>query len=671
MFYYSSVGVLALILHFIINREDIMLRIGLKDRKDPGKLVIFRYKLFLNIVTCYLSVDIIWGILYEYHHVSVLFPLVYSATVFYFLFMFHSMLTWVRFVVAYLDKRRFRSKALLYAVWMMFILGIVYLMVNRFYPVIFSFNEKHEYIPEKGRYIAYMLQIATYVITTVHMFVIAIKTRGGEKSRYFAVGLTGLVLGMFQTLQILYPMYPFYAMGLIIATSVVHSFVEAGEKKEREIYDNIASSLAEDYEAMYYINIETGEYREFAASNRYRSMNVPVAGKDFYNETRDNTEKYAYPDDKDFAVSFYTRENILSMLEGRHSFSYKYRIVVEGHPRYFLFTILHAGDDKHLVLYEKDIDDELAQESKRLKDQKKQITFSQIAESLASNYDLLYYVSISDSSYISYESNHVYGKLEIRTTGENFFEETAHNIAKIVHKGDRDRMYDFLDRDRILSGLEGRKRLAMEFRFIGGNKAQYYRMTIRRSSDGSHFIIGVENIDAEVRKEKRQLKALSTEKELARRDDLTGTKNKTAYIEFEQTIQNELDSENETQPFAIIVCDANNLKSINDSEGHVAGDEYIKASAKLLCDIFTHSPVFRVGGDEFAVFLLGNDYQNRQELLERLHTQVLFNQKSEDGPILAAGMSEYDPKTDSTVSEIFERADKKMYENKRELKNGI
>ena len=123
-------------------------------------------------------------------------------------------------------------------------------------------------------------------------------------------------------------------------------------------------------------------------------------------------------------------------------------------------------------------------------------------------------------------------------------------------------------------------------------------------------------------------------------------------------------------PFALVVCDANDLKRINDTEGHVAGDEYIKGSAKLLCTIFDHSPVFRVGGDEFVVFLRGDDYSARNELMERLHTQVGENQISGSGPILAAGMAEYEPSTDSLVSEIFDRADRKMYEDKYRLKNG-
>ena len=69
------------------------------------------------------------------------------------------------------------------------------------------------------------------------------------------------------------------------------------------------------------------------------------------------------------------------------------------------------------------------------------------------------------------------------------------------------------------------------------------------------------------------------------------------------------------------------------------------------------------------VFLRGNDFSIRHELMEKLHRQVLENKKNGTGVILAAGMSEYKPDTDNFVSDIFERADKEMYEDKQRLKS--
>ena len=667
--HYSTIGGLALILHLIINWDALKnIRLS-RGQRESGQKATIRYSHFLIAVTCYYIVDIAWGLLYEHHDIPALFPIIYSDTVFYFIFMLLTMLTWIRYIIAYLNRRGRRARILLYAVWTIFTLGLIYLMINRFHPFIFSFNADHEYIMEPGRYIAFILQIALYMATSSYVLYIAHKATGRQKIRYIAVGLTSFVMELFLIFQILEAIFPFYAMGLIIGTCVIHSFVEADEKKEKEIYDHIATGLAEDYEAMYYIDIKTGEYLEFSTSQEYKSMNVPAKGRDFYAETRVNAARYAHPDDREFAESLYYKETMLKNLENRKSYSYKYRIMVGGEPKYFHFTVMRANDNRHFVLYEKDIDDEITAETMRLENQKKHVTFSQIAESLASNYDVIYYVDAANASYVSYEFNNIYVQLESRKSGDDFYGDYLKDITPIVYKNDRDLVAIFLDRDHMISALESRKTHSINYRLMINDRLQYVRMTIRKTSDGSHFIIGVENIDDEIKKEKQHLKALNTEKELARRDELTGTKNKTAYKELEKSVQANIDNGMDYLPFALVVCDANNLKIINDTEGHAAGDEYIKDSAKLLCKIFNHSPVFRVGGDEFVIFLRGDDYSARQDLMKSLHDQVFENLNSDYGPILAAGMAEYEPESDNLVAEILDRADRAMYEDKRRLKD--
>lgn len=171
--------------------------------------------------------------------------------------------------------------------------------------------------------------------------------------------------------------------------------------------------------------------------------------------------------------------------------------------------------------------------------------------------------------------------------------------------------------------------------------------------------------------EKEHLRALNEEKELARRDELTGIRNKTAFTELERSIQDNMEKGVEDMAFAIAVCDLNDLKKINDTMGHKAGDEYLVSSAKILCDIFDHSPVFRIGGDEFAVFLSGDDFALRKQLIERLQKIAQENLSRHEGPVIAVGMAEYDPSGDHNVDEIFERADHDMYEDKRSLKMSL
>ncbi len=666
---YSMVPASLLIINLIIN-WDYLRKYGFRiNDQDKNTRVHVRYNYFIMAANIYLFVDMSWGIMYEHHDIPVLFPFIYSFTVFYFLFMLLTMLTWTRYIVAYIDKTRRRITVLLNGVWILFAIGVLCLIINRFYHFMFSYNDAHEYVGETGRNISFLLQIAFYTVISVYMMYVAHKSTGRMKIRYRAVALTSIVLCVFLIFQICFAFLPSYAIGLMIGICLVHSFVQSGEKRRKEIHDNIASAMAADYEAIFYIEIESGEYMSFAQSSKYKTMAAVERRKDFYKEALESIDECVYPEDREYARGFYDKESMLRSLEGKHSFSFKYRVLIDGEPRFFLFTLTRDANGLYFIFYEKDIQDELDAEKAQKENQKKTVTFTQIAESLASHYDVIYYIDIADSSYIAYESNNIFGQLEIGKSGEDFFAEAMDNIPNVIHPQDRENVAEFINRDNMISSLEIHKEHSIDYRIMVDGKTRFTRMIVKKPSDGTHFIIGVEDIDAEVQREKQQLKALKTEKELARRDELTGIKNKTAYKELEESVQGNMDNGMDYLDFGLVVCDANNLKQINDTLGHATGDEYIKASARMLCDIFVHSPVFRVGGDEFVVFLRGSDFSDRIELMDKLRGNVLENKKAGKGVILASGMSEYNPETDSFVSDIFERADKRMYEDKQRLKS--
>ncbi|MCR4989807.1 MAG: diguanylate cyclase [Lachnospiraceae bacterium] len=155
-------------------------------------------------------------------------------------------------------------------------------------------------------------------------------------------------------------------------------------------------------------------------------------------------------------------------------------------------------------------------------------------------------------------------------------------------------------------------------------------------------------------------------------DPLTGVKNRTAY-DLKIADMNSRIFGKTMDPFALVVFDINDLKKINDEFGHERGDEYICSSCKLLCDVFKHSPVFRIGGDEFITILSGDDHKNGDELLLKLEEEMKILGSTENDiwkrVSIAFGMSGFDPKHDKTVSDVFKRADTVMYENKRESKN--
>ena len=161
--------------------------------------------------------------------------------------------------------------------------------------------------------------------------------------------------------------------------------------------------------------------------------------------------------------------------------------------------------------------------------------------------------------------------------------------------------------------------------------------------------------------------------EVMRKDPLTNVNNRMAYEDKEKFLQSEINSDSDTR-FAIAVFDVNNLKLVNDSKGHDAGDEYLIRACHLICDVFKHSPVYRVGGDEFIAVLSGDDYQQREdrltELNNRMSTYTNVLPLPDDYISVACGISSYDPAKDMSVQDILKRADEKMYINKAKMKQG-
>ena len=160
--------------------------------------------------------------------------------------------------------------------------------------------------------------------------------------------------------------------------------------------------------------------------------------------------------------------------------------------------------------------------------------------------------------------------------------------------------------------------------------------------------------------------------DLAYTDPLTGVKSKTAYKE--ETSKINLNIQKGFQQFALVIFDLNDLKVMNDTYGHEAGDLYIKGACRLICTTYKHSPVFRIGGDEFAVILMGQDLLNAEKLMNRFYEKMSLINKEAQKPFekvsVAAGMAVFKEERDENFQSVFKRADENMYKNKKSIKSG-
>ncbi len=172
---------------------------------------------------------------------------------------------------------------------------------------------------------------------------------------------------------------------------------------------------------------------------------------------------------------------------------------------------------------------------------------------------------------------------------------------------------------------------------------------------------------------KLSLNKLEEEKEtsrtfqnMANTDSMTGVRNKHAYSEMEALLNEQIEA-GELEKLAVIVGDINGLKYVNDTFGHAAGDQLIKDASALICERFKRGAVFRIGGDEFVVILQGDGFDTMNEEISELNRKVEANIK-ENAVVVSIGYSVLE-KDDKYLKDVFERADRMMYERKKELKS--
>lgn len=384
--YYAGFGILAIVIHIIINFEALW-----KSKKGGNFELRSRFRYFLISLIVYYAVDAAWGLITELKIV----PAVYASTVLFFVGMAVTVLMWIRWTVTFLKDNVF-TRIISVVGWIIFILVIVTVLVNIFFPVMFSVGPEGEYAPGYARYAVLGLQLLLFAVLGIYTLIRSATVNGQDRLHHRAVGISGIVMVVFIILQDEFLNIPFYTIGCLIATSIVHTFVEEGEK---------------------------------------------------------------------------------------------------------------------------------------------------------TNYN----------------------------------------------------------------------------------------------------------------------KELGSVKQIAFKDTLTNVRNKNSFEETKKIFDEKIWKKN-IREFGLIIFDLNDLKKVNDTQGHEAGDRYIREASKMICETYRHSPVFRIGGDEFVALLEGEDYRNRGFLFRVFNEKVEGNQKF-GGPVVSAGMDIFYQDLDLSVDDVFKRADEKMYERKKELKS--
>jgi two-component system cell cycle response regulator len=248
--------------------------------------------------------------------------------------------------------------------------------------------------------------------------------------------------------------------------------------------------------------------------------------------------------------------------------------------------------------------------------------------------------------------------------------EDGNSALELLRKGD----YNFLITDinmPYLNGIDLIKIVSTEnpdisiIAMTGYDKDYTYMDVI--NAGAADFIVKPFNIDEIEAKISRVLTERNTREKLEKlsiTDDLTGLYNQR---HFYHKLRDEIERANRQRRYlSLILLDLDNFKLYNDRFGHLAGDDVLSKSGKIIQSNIRDNvdTAFRYGGDEFAVILVEADESIVESIIERI--KAGFDGTSEVGA--SVGFATYS--SGMKMQDLINIADKRLYEEKR-AKRGL
>ena len=297
---------------------------------------------------------------------------------------------------------------------------------------------------------------------------------------------------------------------------------EAEQKlKIVELY-GIAHALSSDFERVYYVDLDTEEYTAFKAEDAYADLHLEHSGSSFFRECRKNLKKVIHPEDLEKILAVMEKKEVISLLDKMPVYSIDYRKLANGQTEYCRLKLARPGSESRGVvigisnihtqsLYRQ------TQDTKLQKVHRDSLTYARIAQALANEYFSIYYVNLDTNAFIEFSSADKYKELQTENNGIDFFESCLHNAPLAVHEDDLDTVLYVLNKENMLKELDENGSISVTYRLVNGGKSVYAHMKIILMEDpeteSRHVVVGVSNIDAQIRREQKFAEAQALAKQ--------------------------------------------------------------------------------------------------------------------------------------------------------------
>jgi signal transduction histidine kinase/CheY-like chemotaxis protein len=513
--YYSMIGLLAVLTLLIVN-QDILHNPRVSFDKPAWNV----YRRFLFAVMAYYVMDILWGFLESRKLAGMLF----ADTTVYYVAMAVGVLFWAEFTVTYLEEKRRSGRVLVFAGRL--ISGLIALLsiINIFTPVLFTVTPECVYNPLPVRYVMLGCQIILLLSISGYAFISMLRLAGGDRKRrrYRILASFGFIMAALLFAQLWFPELPLYTIAYMLGTSMLHTFVADDDKEEYKRGQEEAEKIAEFTKTITSLlnNMPGMAFTKDSKTGVYMACNqafAEYAHKENPEGVIGLTDAEIF--DPETAAHFVKDDKVAASMSTPYIFFEDVPDAV-GNKRQLQTTKLKYRDSSGRLCILgmcQDITDviRIRHENAMSKEAYEKavssgLMYNHIAQTLARDYTDMYYVNCDTEEYIKYQRSNDGSRLLEMRRGWHFFSDCRAELAEQVYPDDREDFRQAMSRKTLMKTLSRKKTFFMTLRMTAEAGPVYVSMKVSRMENDERFIIiGITNVDAEMRDAMAKSEALS------------------------------------------------------------------------------------------------------------------------------------------------------------------
>lgn len=441
---------------------------------------------------------------------------------------------------------------------------------------------------------------------------------------------------------------------------------EEKEIAERDrLRSEIDDAIARSYTSVIYIDTSDLTAYEVRLNREGRKIEKTMGDERTLRTVMDAyIDSLVYEDDADGVRPFGDYDYVVSRLKESNPLFHTFRTVRDGKIVYYRLKIIPIEGGKKLVYGFEHFDNQIREKRRLEAERETQMT---LLAGLSCEYETIWLVDadIHNAKLIRNNMGNSISSIRMNKKSDGNYELLLENyIEQYVVPRERERMYAETSIDSLLRNTRENELYHINYlRVNEEGKKNYMQLVYSRVTDDmgvTRFVCGFRNIDEVIAEEKKK-NALYY---MAHIDSMTKVGNRRAFDEFMDSYAGREIGDD----LIFFSFDLNELKTVNDTYGHEAGDEIIAGAALCMRRVFGKAgKIFRTGGDEFAA-VINCDTAIRDDMIVSLN-ETFGNWKGKicDKLSISFGYVSSDEDCEMTLDDMRRESEKRMYKNKRDF----